>query len=948
MNLHSKRGSALLVTVGIIMILAVLAGSMINYGVQERKLNERHRLLLRARNMSENVSVYAAEQLTVKLSRLRTTQQMAFTTGSNQIYLPPDSVMSTGFTGPSDVEVYAGITSSSALAEVTDVADNYFSLYVSRATAPVISKAYATHASIGTLTAYTQHDIQLSLVPLFQFAIFYNIDLEFSPGVDMTITGPVHTNGNLIARNQTGFSNTVAFQDRTTAALGFYANTTHKGKIYMDTGSSDDGPGGGGALNFQSPSPSSTVTNINSGTIWRDHKWGTGSETTSTQNSFSSWSTSTYAGNLRTSVHAVKPLYPPGVDATTPAAQNPGRRIIKPAASDDSAKLKEEKVARKAGLYIVVNPDDDTRNGILPDTTTVSMPGRSYRCWLNTVDTSGNHTLTEVVLPGQPSYGASNGTRNNLPNRYTDLTAILSNQVLRIPDSGRATDKAVGHELGTPSTAHALLAQPAGYPTSMPTAAPFVLTQTTTTVLPHGFFFDLRRATNSNGYPFSRTSATFAPRPIAKIDFDWLRFKFMVERTVNGATVSSASYWPNFPRDYSTAAGAWNRGNALSVADQWASFIYNPAAVTRTFNLGVNHPAASGSHTNFPIIGTNYGGVPATYTSDPFKLYYASGAAVPASALVSTSTASPWFDGITVYIHSVDAEVLTETATGVRNRMDSGVRFWNGRGPLVSLNGVTYPARTGSNVATNDCAYIVGHYNADGTIVSNSAATGTGTGYSGRFPDSTTEKLTVVNADAITILSQPTFEAAGGTYRQNGGWNDALSGHRRDNAYAWSASWATTNPSDTNRQDGIAQSLPIGLMPNVNDGGAINRTEKFGPTVTEVSSCLLTGIVETTSQQTSGGVHNFPRMLEGWGGTGLYIRGSMVAMFRSEVGTEPWSIRIYHAPGRYWGFHESLKAVDHDVPLEPIVATAERQRYYEITAAEYATKKAQILALPVP
>ena len=33
------------------------------------------------------------------------------------------------------------------------------------------------------------------------------------------------------------------------------------------------------------------------------------------------------------------------------------------------------------------------------------------------------------------------------------------------------------------------------------------------------------------------------------------------------------------------------------------------------------------------------------------------------------------------------------------------------------------------------------------------------------------------------------------------------------------------------------------------------------------------------------------------GGTGLYIRGSMVAMFVSEVATEPWSIRIYSGAG---------------------------------------------------
>ena len=71
----------------------------------------------------------------------------------------------------------------------------------------------------------------------------------------------------------------------------------------------------------------------------------------------------------------------------------------------------------------------------------------------------------------------------------------------------------------------------------------------------------------------------------------------------------------------------------------------------------------------------------------------------------------PWFDGITVYVQSVDAEVRAQTS-GTPNRIDSGVRLWNGRGPLVSLSGATYPGRTGFSFATNDAAYIVGHFNA--------------------------------------------------------------------------------------------------------------------------------------------------------------------------------------------------------------------------------------------
>jgi hypothetical protein len=80
--------------------------------------------------------------------------------------------------------------------------------------------------------------------------------------------------------------------------------------------------------------------------------------------------------------------------------------------------------------------------------------------------------------------------------------------------------------------------------------------------------------------------------------------------------------------------------------------------------------------------------------------------------------------------------------------------------------------------------------------------------------------------------------------------------------------------------------------------------------------------------------------------SGLFIRGSMVALFESRVAMEPWNIRVYQAPDRYWGLHENLRSASHDVPLEPIVLNSRRMGFKEITPAQYATMKATIEALP--
>lgn len=55
------------------------------------------------------------------------------------------------------------------------------------------------------------------LVPLFQFAIFFQDDLEFFNGAAMTVTGPVHTNGNLYLAPQTGGTTSL---DNQTSVVG--------------------------------------------------------------------------------------------------------------------------------------------------------------------------------------------------------------------------------------------------------------------------------------------------------------------------------------------------------------------------------------------------------------------------------------------------------------------------------------------------------------------------------------------------------------------------------------------------------------------------------------------------------------------------------------------------------------------------------------------------------
>ncbi|MGH7945718.1 MAG: hypothetical protein ACREF9_12010, partial [Opitutaceae bacterium] len=360
-GIYKIRGSSLITVVFLIAMMSLLTGSIIVYTMNERRANERNLLILRARNMSENISAYAAEQITTKLYRLRSFSPIAYMTGVNQTHLPPAHVLDSAFSSSTNgMEVRAGLVGSTGYTFIdpaTNPNNPNAGLQVNTGAIPIIAKATLNHPSLGSYSAYTQYDLEADMVPLFQFAVFYNMDMEFGPGADMVIAGPIHTNGNLIARNQTGNTNLLQFLDRVSASGGFFADTGFKGPTYNENGVADNGPGGTGPLRLQNPA--GTVTDIRSGSLWRDHRYGNATVSPSSLNSFRTFASSTYGLNFRTSVHGVTPLVLPGVSdysetddpLTTEDERDNGRQIIEPADTLDTAQLKETKFSRRAGLY---------------------------------------------------------------------------------------------------------------------------------------------------------------------------------------------------------------------------------------------------------------------------------------------------------------------------------------------------------------------------------------------------------------------------------------------------------------------------------------------------------------------------------------------------------------------------------------------------------------------
>ncbi len=187
----------------------------------------------------------------------------------------------------------------------------------------------------------------------------------------------------------------------------------------------------------------------------------------------------------------------------------------------------------------------------------------------------------------------------------------------------------------------------------------------------------------------------------------------------------------------------------------------------------------------------------------------------------------------------------------------------------------------GFTLATNAPLYVLGDYNADGNSSTGSATS----------PDNSSEKPAALIADAITILSNE--------------WQD---------------------------QDFDAKSKM----------GTSNRKAKF----TEVAAAFMTGQSPTipNSDNFSGGVHNFPRFLEKWSGVEFRYRGSLVALFESEVNwrhMRPNFGSWYSPPIRNWGF-STIFANGQYPPGTPNTRDFRRRNFKFISESEYLTALADL------
>lgn len=939
----SPRGYALVTVVLFSALLLTLSAGLLYWSTTEIKVDSSHKRRLSARNSAEAVLEYGLAQAALQIQQITDFDTAMFdpSAATGNLTVPPASFFTGTNVDPTKVEVVARVIAPAPGRFKIDLSDprtRYTSLSESgrRGGIEVIARATTRPDIYGHAeTYYLKKTVTVLDTPVFQYAAFYNMDFEAAPGPDLNIYGPVHTNGDLwLSKQSTGGD--LSFWDKVTAV-----GALHKGfkvqPIQADGGreTSKDGH-----INFITTK--STFINLygswkGSSDMWRDQNMGTSTDQSTT---FAEFANTTYGdttvtpnlpSSLQTSAHGVqrRPLpgqldnYVPDPDPTDgiidPTYRNVPRALIeRPLSPGDveyvGPEVEKQKMSRKAGLYIAVNASDvDIPESRAKDPAGVAITGGltkgAYRAWMKNPEVP--HNWVEVKLPGQIGHS------------HPGARPIITVKFNKMVDLRRYNERSS--------------ALPAGYD-----------------------FYSSRSGSN-----------VFKPKTINIIEVDMTALKKAVEKSINNS--SSVMI---FPYDSET---------------------------TTDKNYTSTYRATIGE------FGNN--------TSGKLGL-----APLDDKDLIDGMPNATYWDG-SVYIESVEADFLstgTITASSPApqpsgsypTRRDpghrkSGVRLINGRGPVASANATrisdaTHPCSPGLTLSTNDAIYILGHLNADGVIhptalpastptdtqlgnvnTTDSAASGNN---SSLFPDpaiipgAPTEPPLALVGDAITILSQPTFD---GSNLQIAGWSDTLS-FLAFSTGNWSNAWMNSPPGGANKKDGevLASTTgaltptdsPFDLTPDAVgsspsflsvkddppswDQVKTFRTTKFPAAPTEISAGFILGLTPSAKNptsvskdgQNSGGLHNLPRFLESWKdpATGnsvtCAIRGSMVVMFESQVAWEPWSLRVYEPPTRFWGFNNLFRnyVFSDDIPATRNLGIAPGDTFQRLDRGGYIAERAKM------
>lgn len=812
----------------------------------------------------------------------------------------------------------------------------------------------ATHAATKTQVRL-ERDVNNYLIPLFQFGMFSDKDVELHPGPAFVFNGRVHANGNIYVNGNVKFLDKVTTanelvydvlrngSERTGATVSMQVGSIN---VTLNKGSVNNGPNLPGATvggrGYFPDAPDGTDN-----TTWKTTS--VAAATTGVVNKF--------GGQLLTRTTGALPLLLPlQLDGS------PTREIIKRALPTDSQVLSESRYHNKAEVRILL--DDETvpagMTGGIPSGKGVALstwiPTRLGSKVLHRFNDAGSDIGSDITQKGTStgqdktadSVRGANAVVNCGTSPVVPAAACSNSSTAAIP-SGASLSGRIHIEIVPAST------------TANPAPTPIDVTQTVLSMgitegepnaivmlqrpLWAAFMQGDRDGTGGNNYlTYLFNNTAMGGDAEIRCDSSTLptinsTYGFLTNiqddaapgvRTITPTTCTANSVtgtvipWNNVvPINlYNVREGyisgslnsntIWTRG-ITSVVEinmknfaRWVDGVYDNNLLAGTQAVSTNIDGTDGGYILYisdrrgdrvktEKIGT------ATYSMtngmvDNEDIYGQNGSLDPGEDVIDSGAdgsgnkkgtlqkdtaelpdpvAMTGGGPVTSLANRVTrAKAVTDYQTAYFRR---SVRLVNGDTLTTSMTGSDKLSQTkGISVATENMLYVWGNYNTTGINNVPSGGASLAADYNGP------QVPTSLVCDAIFPLSKTWFDASAAIYPDN------LNMRIPDLSLSGTSVIASVLGAETSVRAAVIAGMNLSAKSGSPDAG------------------------NGDDSRLSGGVHNFPRFLEGWveGGRRWNYLGSLVPMYYSTQALGPWqypSTRvIYGAPIRNWAFDSSF------------------------------------------
>jgi hypothetical protein len=222
-----RSGYALIVTLTFLGIMLILFAVMMSYTISNSTLTKRNNQYNASQAAAEAASEKALSQMTHDFENGALSNSPSYyasgflpaysdMTASPFVAAPP---IQYSFTATNGAANQISIVFGSWTTNTQPLNSQYSGLYGLEQDCTIIATATPTNTTPAVPATVTE-SLQFALIPLFQFAIFYNMNLEIAAAQTLDIAGAVYSNGGLWSGSTTiVFSNTVS-------AVGLATNAT--------------------------------------------------------------------------------------------------------------------------------------------------------------------------------------------------------------------------------------------------------------------------------------------------------------------------------------------------------------------------------------------------------------------------------------------------------------------------------------------------------------------------------------------------------------------------------------------------------------------------------------------------------------------------------------------------------------------------------------------------